>query len=96
MLFDFLSVLAIYGIYWFISESDLMSGIRNFLFLRSAFLTKLLTCSFCCSFWCALLVFFLHQWAYGVIFIWGFGGAAIGHLLHALYLRISWIRSDMN
>lgn len=96
MLDTIITLFAIYGLTYAVKESSLLAGPRNWLMLRSVFLTKMLMCWFCSAFWASLWVLVLHQWAGmpGSILLWGLGGAAIGHLLNALYTRLTWIKMD--
>jgi hypothetical protein len=89
-----LTLFAIFGLAYALKESSMLAGPRNWLMLRSVFFAKMLMCWFCTSFWCGLIVFALHQWQYGTVLIWGLGGAAIGHLLAAIWMRLSWVKLD--
>jgi hypothetical protein len=94
---DLLSIFAIFGLAFFIKETDgpwgIMSWIRNKLMTNKyigVFFFKLLDCYFCLGCWCGSVIYLLHEdpWKFNLLICWGLAGGVISLIMNALLVRL--------
>lgn len=87
-----IQLLAIYGLYFFLSNSDgpfgIMSLIRNKLMLNKylgTFFYKLFDCPFCCGIHVGYIIYLLttnvKEWSFYNLIAWAFAGGALCYIL---------------
>lgn len=93
-----LSLLAMYGIAFFLKDSDgpwgIMSWFRNQLMQNKhvgVFFYKLLSCYFCVGFHAGWIVYLLqaNKISIGGFIVWGFVGAATNYILEGVMMKLA-------
>lgn len=93
MLDAIIVLLSFYGLTYLIKEAEILSSVRNWLMMKSAFFTKMLFCWFCTGFHAGWIVYFLHKYQWDLT-LYALAGAAAASIINATVNKLTWTRDE--
>lgn len=96
MLDTIIVLLSFYGLTYLIKEADILSPVRNWLMMKSTFITKMLFCWFCTGFHAGWMVYLLHMDHFNAatLFLYALAGAASASIINAIVNRLTWTKDE--